>query len=475
MTADADRQLTLADRVLDLVRAAAGRRAEAEVLVEYESLALTRFANSFIHQNVADATTTVRLRVHLDGRTASGSTTLTVDDALRDLVQRTLSASRFCPPDRTWPGLTLPAEALTGGNADRPTATATPADRAAKVRDFVDAAAGLETAGYCRTRHQVAAYANSAGHAVTGATTEAAMDGIARTGSSDGVARTSVVQLAGVDGTLLGGRAAAKARAAAHPVELPPGRYEVVLEPCAVKDVLANLAHHGFNGRVYAERRSFARLGAPQFDPTVTIVEDVTRPDASGLPFDIEGTPRGRLPLVDAGTTSAVALDRRTAAIIGAQSTGCALPDSVRWGPMPSSLHLEPGAGNGAVGDGSPAADASVGNGSPAADASVAALLGRVGRGLLISDLWYTRVLDTRSLVVTGLTRNGVWLIENGEVTRPVANLRFTQSYPAALAPGAVLALGGRASRTPSDWDLGAFSGPALHLASWNFTGGASG
>jgi predicted Zn-dependent protease len=96
-------------------------------------------------------------------------------------------------------------------------------------------------------------------------------------------------------------------------------------------------------------------------------------------------------------------------------------------------------------------------------------------RGLLVSDFWYTRVLDPKTLVVTGLTRNGVWLVENGEITRPVRNFRFTQSYPLALGPGAVLGVGGNAITPADSWDMFGFTGPSLRLASWNFTGGASG
>ncbi len=105
----------------------------------------------------------------------------------------------------------------------------------------------------------------------------------------------------------------------------------------------------------------------------------------------------------------------------------------------------------------------------------MAALVGQVSRGLLVSDFWYTRVLDPRTLVITGLTRNGVWLIEDGVMTQPVQNLRFTQSYPQALAPGAVLGVGSHSVGLPSGWEALAFRAPALRLASWNFTGNASG
>ena len=114
----------------------------------------------------------------------------------------------------------------------------------------------------------------------------------------------------------------------------------------------------------------------------------------------------------------------------------------------------------------------------PAADSSVAELVAGVERGVLVSDFWYTRMLDPRTLAITGLTRNGVWLIEDGQVTTPLRNFRFTQSYAQALMPGNVKAVGRTATPVPGDTYTATaprWSCPALHLASWNFTGGASG
>jgi predicted Zn-dependent protease len=471
MSTAVETQLDLAARVLDLVRPEAGTNVEAEVVVDRYELALTRFANSYIHQNVADARTGVRLRLHLDGRTASGSTTLQSSDGLRELVTRTVAAVRVCPPDPGWPGLAPPDPAAGTGNVDEATAAATPDERAAQVRAFVDAAsragAGREltTAGYCRTAHWTAAFANSAGQALSAGSTQASFDGIARVGGSDGVARLSSTRLSDLDGAVLGSRAAAKALAGAGAVELPPGRYEVVLEPTAVIDLLRMFALYGFNGKALAERRTFAELGVAQFDPGVTLVDDPLGPKAIGLPFDAEGTPKHRLALVDRGVTGGIAHDRRTAAEVGTSSTGHALPGESAFGAVPVNLLLEP--------SGPPATVSEVEG--PPADSSVAALVAGVERGLLVTDHWYTRVLDPRTLIVTGLTRNGVWLIEHGEVTAPVQNFRFTQSYPQALGPGAVLGVGTLAVAQPADWGIGAMTGPALRLASWNFTGGASG
>ncbi|GIF06323.1 TldD/PmbA family protein [Actinoplanes siamensis] len=474
-------ELQLAAKVVELVRELAGRSAEAEVNVRHHALALTRFANSAIHQNVAEATTGVRLRLHLDGRTATGSTTLTGADGLRSLVGRTIAAARVTPPDPGWAGLTRPAALhVSAGHPgsgehsglafgfDEATARATPAERAERVRAFVAAAGGLETAGFCRTEYVSAAFANTAGQAVDGRTAEAAMDGIARHDGADGVARLAASRLADLDGAVLGARAAAKARAAAGPIELPPGQYEVVLEPTAVADLLQNFSVFGFNGKSWTQKQSFAELGAEQFDPSVTIVDDPlgSRGEpAPGLPFDDEGTPARSLVLVREGVTRAVAHDRTSAAEAGAESTGHASPASRSWGPFPGHPRLEAGP---------PPAGGAV-DGPPAIAESARPFVARMRRGLLVTDLWYTRVLDPKTLVVTGLTRNGVWLVEDGEVTRAVGNLRFTQSYPRALGPGRVIGIGAESVLLPDSWGGSRYAAPALHLASWNITGNASG
>jgi predicted Zn-dependent protease len=475
-------ELELAARVVDLLRQQAGASAEAEVMVGHSAEALTRFANSMIHQNVADASTIVRLRLHRDGRTAAGSTTVTDADGLAALVGRTIAAAGVSPPDALWPGLTPPTPLTPSSGAhgsgehsgldfgfDEATARATPAERAERVRDFVRAAGGLETAGYCRTVYISAAFANTAGQSVEGRSAEAAMDGIARHHGADGVARLASGRLADLDGAALGTRAAAKARAGENPRELPPGRYEVVLEPEAVADVLSNLAMYGFNGKAYAQKQSFAEIDVDQFDPSVSIIDEPlgSRGEpAVGLPFDFEGTPRDWLVLVREGVTKAVTHDRSSAAEAGATSTGHATPDSRTWGPTAGHLRLE-------ASPPETLPPASEDDGPVAATARP--LVERMERGLLITDFWYTRVLDQKALVMTGLTRNGVWLVEDGRVVAPVSNMRFTQSYPQALGIGMVRGIGSRSVLLPEAYYGVRYAAPALHLASWNLTGNASG
>ena len=444
---NADQLLDAADRVLGRL----GADAEGEVTVASGTDALTRFATSFIHQNVADAVSRIHLRVALDGHVAEASGNQTDVDALDRLVRSATDAARLRPPDPGWPGVTPPSPAPPVAHWDDVTASADPAARAERVGAFVSAADGLETAGFCSTEGVTVAFANSAGQRLSGRTTSAVLDGIARTPTSDGSARAASVRLSDLDGAAVGEAATRRARDSADPTDLEPGRYEVVMSPSCVANLLGFLAIYGFNGRAVDEGRSFAKIGEAQFDPSITLADDVAHPMTAGVPFDAEGTPKRRTELVRGGVTVGLVHDRRTAKALGTESTGHALEGAGAWGAIPSNLVLEPG------------------------ESSANELIGSMERGLLVTDLWYTRVLDPRTQVVTGLTRNGVWLVEDGRVSRPVSNLRFTQSYLEALAPGAVRGVGSDVTLVGGPFGGGTWVVPSLHLASWNFTGGAKG
>ena len=454
MTATTETALDVAQRVLGIVRERAGSEAaEAEVNVRLGTTALTRFATSFIHQNVVDEVSHVLLRIALDGRTASSSLDGPTDgEGLNRLVDNVVAAARVAPRDDGWPGLADPSNDLHVDHWDEATAAATPDDRAARVRAFVDAGDGLETAGACSTEAVHAAFANSAGHTATGRVTEATIDGIARTATADGAGRWTSARLGDIDGDAAGRQATERARSASDPVDLDPGRYPVILGPGAVADLFTFLLVHGFNAKAVEEGRSFVRVGEQQFDPSISLRDDVGDQRMIGLGFDVEGTPRRPVDLVTDGVTRAILHTRRTAKAAGgdAWSTGHA---------------VEGGGPYGALG-----ASCVVGAGALANEALIAG----VERGVYVVDFWYTRILDPKTQVVTGLTRNGVWLIEDGRIARPVRNLRFTQSYAEALGPGSVRGVGSEVELLPGDFSSNLLV-PSLHLASWNFTGGAKG
>ncbi|MFP4636190.1 MAG: TldD/PmbA family protein, partial [Nitriliruptoraceae bacterium] len=411
----------LAERTVALVHERDARdeaTIEANVSVSRSRHGLTRFANSFIHQHVGEDTIEVSLTLAVDGRPTSTSTTATDDGSLEQLVDGAIASARLQPLDPHWPGATPPADITDHGRVDAATAAASPDERAGLVRDFVAAGDGLRAAGYCDTELSQAAFASTAGHRISGATTRATIDGIHQTTSSAGSAHGTSIRLAELDADRAGHTAADLARRSQDAIDLDPGEYEVVLGPEAVATVLTFLAVYGFNAKSHLEGSSFAQLGEQQFDAAITILADPDDPRRIGLPFDAEGSPRQRFALVHAGVTTALAHDRRTARRARTTTTGNAIPGGAAVGPVPTDVRMPPG------------------------ETTPTEMIRSVRRGLLVTEFNYVRILDPKTTVATGLTRNGTFLIEDGEVTDPVGNLRFTQSFHDALAEGRVAAVG---------------------------------
>lgn len=437
----------VADRVIELV----GDRAEAQVAVDGTEHALTRFANSFIHQNVAERGLEVMLKVAVSDRVASATTSRSDDAGLTALVEETIHAARLRPTDKDWPGLAEPAELVAPARFDNATATAAPDVRATEVEAFINAGGGLLGAGYFDTQGGPTAFANSAGQRLIASHSRATMDGIHQTGTSAGSAHATGADASVIDGGVLGAVAAGKARDSVETVDVEPGGYEVILSPECVSTIMFFLAAYGWNGKAHQEGQSFAELGVQQFDPAVTIEDDFADGLAVGLPFDTDGTPKRRVAMVRAGVSESLAHDRRTAKRVGTESTGHAIPGGDAFGAFPTNLHFRAG------------------------EDSVSNMVTSVKRGLFVTTFNYCRILDPRTQVVTGLTRNGTFRIENGEIAGAVSNLRFTQSFVEALSPGRVLGVGTDARMADSEAGPGMTSAPSVHLAEWNFTGGAQG
>jgi predicted Zn-dependent protease len=295
------------------------------------------------------------------------------------------------------------------------------------------------------------AFVNTEGHRAFGRYTRATIDGIHQAEGAAGSGHATSMQLDDLDGFAVGSLAADRARRGLGSFDLKPGEYEVVLGPEAVATITMFLSYYGFNGKQHAEGQSFVQLGERQFDAAIHLTEDATDPRALGVGFDAEGTPRHRLELVSAGVTKAIAHDRRTAIKAGVTPTGHGDPGSEVWGPLPTHVFLTAG------------------------DTPIEEMIAAVDRGLYVATFNYCRVLDPKTLAVTGLTRNGTFMIENGEITGAVTNMRFTQSFVDALAQGRVHAIGDDARFADSEFGPGMMHVPSLHLERWNFTGGAAG
>ena len=442
-----NRAQTLVAEVLEIV----GDRCEAEVLVDVGTSSLTRFANSFIHQNVSEDVEEVTLRVALDGRVASSTTTATTAAALVRFVEATLETAAAQRVDDGWPGVGGPVEYESVDHWDSGTASADPMVRAEAVKAFVDAGGGLLGAGYCQTDARHLAYVNTEGRRADGRFTTAVVDGIHQTGSSAGSGHAAGSALSDIDAEAVGVLAAQRARDSFGSFDAKPGDYQVILSPECVATIAIFLNFYGFNGKMAEEGMSFVELGQQQFDDTFNLWDGPTDPGALFVPFDTEGTPKRHLDLVSDGVTTSLLHTRRTALEAATESTGHAVQDAEVWGPFASNLFVGGG------------------------DASVHDLIAGVDRGIYMSSFNYCRVLDPKTLVVTGLTRNGTFMIENGVIADPVSNMRFTQSFVAALGPGRVGGIADDARYADSEFGPLLVNAPSLLLESWNFTGGAGG
>jgi len=405
---DKERREALARRVLS--RATSG---ESEVIVLDAEDGLTRFTQNAIHQNIAHQETSVRVRTVVDGRTGVAATNVLDDAALASLVARAASMAALAPSD-PFAGL------LAGGTSIAPpgafvaaTAQASPDLRAALAADIFGIAQrdGLWAAGYVKTARAGITIANSRGMLTSFDGTDCGLNVKQNGPDSTGFAEHYSSDVADLDAKRAGETAAGKARGARTPEAVEPGEWTVILEPPAFGELLSYITEH-FSAQAYDEGSSFLcdGLGKTYTGDNVSIVDDYAHPLAPSMPFDYEGVPKQRVPLLEHGVARGVVTDSYWAAKLDLPDTGHALPAPNSWGPQPTNVTVAPGS------------------------KSTAELIAETKRGLLISRFWYIRPVDLRQTIVTGMTRDGTFLIEDGKVARGVRNMRFNQSILAALS-----------------------------------------
>jgi PmbA protein len=421
---------------------------EAEALVTAEDSALTRFANSEIHQNVAETNVAINLRVVIGKRVGVASSSRTDPEGLRRLADQAIAIARVVEELDDWGGLPDPTEIhATPAAYSQMTATATPEFRAEGARAVIAAAdaAGVIAYGSFSTGLESMAVANSHGIRASGTRTVSQLLTVSMgPGGGSGYAEAAAVDASTIDAAALGREAAGKARATADAVSLDPGDYTVVLEEYAVVDLLDMLGYLGFSALAVQEERSFAETGRRIGSELVTIVDDGYDPSGLPLPFDFEGVAKKRVVLVEDGVCRDVVYDSQTAARAGVTSTGHGLPAPNTWGPFPLNMLMEAGT------------------------AERDELIAGLDRGLLVTRFHYTNPVHPKLAIVTGMTRDGTFLVEGGRIVGPVKNLRYTQSYLDALAGTVAVAR----SRKALKGFLGAAVVPAVRIDGWTFTGG---
>ena len=400
-----------------------------------EDAALTRFANSEIHQNVAETNASVNLRFVVGKRVGVASSGRTDDEGLRRLAEQ---RGRDRPGRRGARGLgraprTDPTpRTSTPATARRPP-TRSPEFRADGVRAVIAAAdaAGVTAYGSFSTgtetigRRQLAGRPRGAGRGPSSQLLTVSMGPDGGTGYAEAAAVDATTIDAGRDRPRGGGARPARPRNA---VAIDAGDYPVVLEEYAVVDLLDMLGYLGFSR---ARRPGGAQLRRARQAHRQRPRDDRRRRRRPGRPADVRSTtrasPSSASPLVERGICREVVYDAQTAARDGVASTGHGLPAPNPWGPFPLNMVM-------AAGD------------APARRARSRGL----DRGLLVTRFHYTNPVHPKLAIVTGMTRDGTFLVEDGKIVGPVRNLRFTQSYLDALAGTAAVAASARRSRGSS-------------------------
>jgi len=418
---------------------------DLEAMIGAGTYALTRFANNTIHQNVADRTGYLSIRALIDGRTARASTNRLDREGIQRVVEQAIAITRLQVPDPELLPLAGAADYAEPNRYFTTTATATPDHRAKAVREAIAAveAQSQTAAGIYSTSESALAILNSNGVAAYHAETMAQVSITTMAKDSSGWAKRSACDASDLSPLELALTAARKAGESAAPDEIAPGRYTVVLEPAAVLDLVGQI-FGDFSATAMRDERSFlnGRIGQKIFGENINIYDDVTHPLQSGTPFDGEGVPRERVTLVEKGVARNVVYSRQAAHLAGAKPTGHGFPLPNEYGEAPMNIVIAGG------------------------ETSVEDMISSTERGILVTRLWYIREVDPYQKIMTGMTRDGTFLIEGGRVVRGLKNFRFNQNVIELLCNVEALSPPVRASGEEV-FDMVV---PAMKVRDFNFT-----
>ncbi len=437
-------------RIFDVAQSAAKAAGadEVELLIGANDAALTRFANNTIHQNVAERDLILSVRTAIGGRTARATTNRTGDEEIRRVVEEAVALTRIVEPDPDLLPMPDPNEAGETAECDRfdgATAAATPDERARGVREAIAEVEGQgqTAAGIYETAAGVEALLNSRGVYRYYSETSARFSITATAADSSGWAKASAVRRAAIDPLVLALNAAEKARLSADPRELPPGHYTVILEPAAVLDLVGQI-FGDFAATSIEDQRSFltGRVGEQLFGTNIAIADNVHHPLQAGAPFDGEGIARRALRLVESGTVREIPYSRASARKARTQATGHGFPLPNEIGEMPINIVIAGG------------------------DATLDGMIASLERGILVTRLWYIREVDPFEKIMTGMTRDGTFLIEGGKRVCGVRNFRFNQSVIELLRNVVAMSTPVRASGEET-FDMVV---PAMVVEGFNFT-----
>jgi predicted Zn-dependent protease len=440
-----ERLQEIADRVLALSSAD-----QTEVLIFSNDENLTRFAVNSIHQNVSETDVAVRVRTVSSKKQGVASGNDLSEAALQKVVKSAETVARFQQENPDFLSLPEPKPVREMDAYSEATATCTPEERARGVAAICDASRenGLEAAGAFSTTTTEIMVGNSLGVAAYHCATVAHIVTVIMGDTSSGYAAATAQDVSALDPEAVGRTAVDKALRSRNPTEIEPGAYTVILEEEAVADMLFTLGYLGFGALAVQEGRSFmnGRFGEKIAGDNITIWDDGYDPRGLVLPFDFEGVPKQHVTLVKNGVAKKVVYDSFTAGREeGKVSTGHSLPAPNTFGPFPLNLFMAPGT------------------------ATKEEMLASTKRGIWVTRFHYTNPVHPVKTVLTGMTRDGTFLVENGKITYPLKNLRFTQSILEAFSRAEML--GSKLKLIKAGWGSNAVCIPAAKIHEFQFTG----
>lgn len=421
---------------------------DAEVTVFSSTNALTRFGENVISQNVSSETVELNVRLLKNGKVGKATTGNVSPSGIETCLQAAKSSLAINEVDPELLPLSGPQVYTTINNFVESTSKLSPEDRALGVQEAVELFQqhDLVGAGIFSNSASNLGILNNKGLWAYNSSTSATFSVSAMSKDSSGWAEANEKDVNSINIPKLSTIAANKALLSRSPISVSPGQWTVVLEPAAVSDLMVFLCWYGFNGLAFVENRSCfsGKIGEQVVGKNITIFDNVYHPLSGGMPFDFEGFPRQKVTLIENGIMKSVVHDRRSAKRAGVSNTGHAMPQPDSFGPVPLNLVVEGG------------------------DSSLEEMIQTTKKGLLVTRFHYVNLLNPMTMFITGMTRDGLFLIEDGQVVKGVKNLRFTESILEALKN--VVALSRELYKADTFWGGGGIVLPAMKIENFHFT-----
>lgn len=443
---------SVSHEILARALAAAGAD-EADAAMLSVDQNISRFANSSLHQNMSEVASSLTLRVVLNGAIGVAATTSFTDEDIRRTAELAREAARHASPTPGFKGLQRDSAPLHGdGGFDEETASIAPKQKAEQLAEAFRKGREqkIEFAGVYNTAGLSVATANSHGLRRFATTTHAEATFIALNGSASGYSTLRDRKASRVDIAALADEAIQKATLCLDSVEdLEPGKYAVILEPAALAEVFEWLNMIAFTGQSFEDQSSFLvdRIGQQVAGTNITIADDGADRAFLPFPFDMEGTPKGRTPLIEGGIARSPVVDKAYADRLGFPPTGNAWQlGSPEHG---AAFHIDMAGG----------------------ESTREEMIASTKLGIWVTRFNYVNgLLEPRTALMTGTTRDGTFLVRDGRVVSRLPNLRWTQSIADALKNVEALSAERRIVGT---WynPVGGTIAPTIKVSEWGITG----